>query len=67
MKQIVGITHALRLRYIDLLEKMPIKKGIIYIKLTNAPLMVEGNAKHCTVGDRIYHGTESLMKVYARL
>ena len=46
---------------------MPIEKGIIYIKLTNAPLTVEYNAKHSTNGYQIYHGTESLVKVNARL
>ena len=46
---------------------MSIKKGIIYIKLANAPLMVECNAKHSTDSDRIYHGTKSLMKVNAQL
>ena len=67
MMQIIGVGHALRLRYIDLLRKMPIEKDIIYIKLANSPLMVEGNGKHSTDGDRIYHGIESLMKVNALL
>ena len=44
---------------------MPIEKVIIYIKLTKSALAIEGNAKHSTDGDEIYHGTESLMKVNA--
>ena len=31
------------------------------------PLSIEGNAKHSTDGDEIYHGTESLVKVNDRL
>ena len=46
---------------------MPIEKGIIYIKLVNAPLTVEGNAKHNTYSDWIYHRTESLVKFNAQL
>ena len=46
---------------------MPIEKDITYIKLANAPLTVEGNAKHSTDGDRIYHRTESLVKANAWL
>ena len=46
---------------------MPIEKGIMYIKLVNFPLAIECNAKHHKDGDGIYHGTESLMKVNARL
>ena len=55
------------MRHIDLLRKMSIEKGIIYIKLVNAPLTVECNAKHIMDSDRIYHWTKSLMKVNARL
>ena len=46
---------------------MPIEKDIIYIKLAKSPLAIEGNAKHSTDDDRIYHGTGSLVKVNARL
>ena len=46
---------------------MPIKKDIIYIKLANSPLAIEYNAKHSTDSDEIYHGTESLVKVNAKL
>ena len=46
---------------------MPIEKGIIYIKLANSLLAIECNAKHNTDGDGIYHGTESLVKLNARL
>ena len=67
MVQIIGVAHALRLHHIDLLHKMPIEKGIIYIKLANSPLAIECNAKHGTNGDVIYYGTESLVKVNARL
>ena len=63
MMWIIGVTHALRLRHIDLLRKMPIEKGIIYIELVNSPLAIECNAKHSTDGDVIYYGTESLVKV----
>ena len=42
---------------------MPIEKDIIYIKLTNSPLVIECNAKHNTDSDGIYHETESLVKV----
>ena len=67
MMKIIGVSHALRLRDIDLLHKMSIEKGIIYIKLANSPLAIECNAKHSTNVDGIYHGTESLMKVNAWL
>ena len=68
MMQIIGVAHALRLCHIDLLRKIPIEKdNIIYIKLKKTPLTVEGNAKHSKDGGRIYHGTESLLKVNARL
>ena len=63
---IIGVSHALRLRYIDLLRKMLIEEGID-IKLANAPLAIECNAKHSTNGDGIYHGTESLVKINVRL
>ena len=46
---------------------MPIEKGIVDIKLVNSPLANECNAKHNTNSDEIYHGTESLMKINARL
>ena len=61
------MSHALRLRHIDLLRKMPIEKDIIYIKLTNSPLVIECNANHSMDDDGIYHGIESLMKFNARL
>ena len=61
MMRIIGIAHALQLCH------MPIKKDIIYIKLANAPLKVNCNAKHSTNGDQIYHEIESLMKVNAWL
>ena len=67
MVQIIDVAHALRLRHIDLLRKMPIEKGIIYIKLANSPLAIEGNSKHSMNGDVIYYGTESLVKVNAQL
>ena len=51
------MSHALRLRHIDLLRKMSIEKDIIYIKLANFPLVIECNAKHSTDCDEIYHGT----------
>ena len=34
------VSHALRLRHIDLLCKMTIEKDIIYIKLENSPLAI---------------------------
>ena len=63
MMRIIGVAHALRQCHIDLFGKMPIEKVIIYIKLANAPLTVEGNDKHSTNDDQIYHWTESLVKV----
>ena len=63
MMQIMGVLPALQLRYIDLLHKMPIKKGIVDIKLVNSLLAIECNAKHITDSDRIYHRTESLVKI----
>ena len=67
MKQIINITHALRLCHIDLLREMPIEKDISYIKLAKAPLAIEGNVKHSTDDDRIYHENESLVKVNTQL
>ena len=46
---------------------MPIEKDNIYIKLAKSPLVIKGNPKHSTNGDGIYHQTESLVKVNARL
>ena len=46
---------------------MPIENDIVDIKLANSPLASECNAKYNMDGDRIYHGTESLMKINARL
>ena len=65
MMQIISVAHALRLRRIDLLREIPVEKGIIYIELVKSPLAIEGNSKHGTDGDGIYHGTESLKKVNA--
>ena len=67
MMQVIGVSHALRLRHIDLLRKMPIEKSIIYIKLAKSSHAIEGNAKHNTDDDGIYRGTESLVKINARL
>ena len=67
MMWIISIAHALQLCHIDLLREMPIQNGIIYIKLAKSPLAIEGNAKHSTDGDGIYHGTESLVKVNTQL
>ena len=67
MIRIIGVSHAMRLRHIDFLRKTPIEKDIIYIKLANSPLVIECNAIHSTNSDGIYHGTESLVKVNARL
>ena len=64
---IISVVHALWLRYIDLLLEMAIKKDIIDIKLEKPLLAIEGNAKHSTDNDGIYHRTKSLMKVNARL
>ena len=65
MMRIISVVRALRLRHIDLLLEMPIKKDIIYMKLAKSSLLIEGNAKHSMDVDGIYHGTESLMKVNA--
>ena len=61
------MSHALRLFHINLLRKIPIEKGIIYIKLANSPLALECNVKHNMDDDGIYHETESLVKVNAQL
>ena len=66
MMWIIGVSHSLRLRLIDLLRKMPIE-GIIDIKLANSPLAIECNAKHSTDGDGIYYEIENLVKVDTRL
>ena len=65
--RIIGVVHALRLRHVELLREMPLEKDIIYIKLAKSPLAIEGNAKHNTDYDGIYHGTESLVKVNVQL
>ena len=67
MMQIISVAHTLRLCHIDLFHKMPIEKGIIHIKLENSPPTIECNVKHNTDDDEIYHGTEHLVKVNARL
>ena len=67
MMQLIGVAHALWLHHIDLLRKIPIEKGIIDIKLANASLNVEGNAKHSTDNDQIYHEIENLLKISVRL
>ena len=61
--QIIGVAHVLRLHHVDLLREMPLKKDIIYIKLAKSPLAIEGNAKHNTDYDGIYHETENFVKV----
>ena len=63
MMWILGIAHTLRLFHKDLLDEMPVEKGVINIKLTKALLAMECNAEHGTDGDVIYHGTESLVKI----
>ena len=65
--RIISVAHALRLRHINLIREMPIEKDNFNIKLAKSPLAIEGNAKHSTDGDEIYHGTESLVKVNGRL
>ena len=65
MMRIIGVSHALWLRYIDLLYKMSIEKDIIDIKLVNSSLAIECNAKHNTNGDGIYHKNKILMKINA--
>ena len=42
---------------------MPIEKCIVDIKLVNAPLAIECNAKHSIDRDEIYHGIERLVKI----
>ena len=66
MMRIMGASHALQLRHIDLFCKILIEKGIVDINLANSSLVIEYNAKHSTNDDRIYHGTESLVKINAR-
>ena len=63
MMWILGVAHTLQLCHKDLLDEMSIKKGVIDIKLTKAPLVMECNFDHGTDGDVIYHGTESLVKI----
>ena len=46
---------------------MPIEKCIIHITLANFLLAIECNAKHSIDSVGIYHGTESLVRVNARL
>ena len=48
MMWIIDFAHALQLCHIDLIRKIPIEKGIIYIKLANAQLTAECNAKNST-------------------
>ena len=67
MIRIINVVHTLQLRHIDLFREMPIEKEIIYIKLVKSPLSIEGNANHGMDSDEIYHRTESLVKVIARL
>ena len=67
MLRIISVAHALQLHHIDLIREMPIKEGIIDIKLPKSPLAIEGNAKHSTNGDEIYHRTKSLLKFNAQL
>ena len=67
MMWILGVVHTLRLRHIDLLGEMPVKKGIINIKLAKAPLAMKCNAEHITNSGGIDHGIESLMKINTRL
>ena len=65
MMRINEVVHALRLLHIDLICEMPIKKGILHIKLEKPQLVTEGNTKNSTNGDRIYDGIESLVKSMA--
>ena len=67
MMQIISVSLALQLRHIDILHKIHIEEGIIYIKLENSPLAIELKTKHRTNGDGIYHRTKSLMKFNTRL
>ena len=67
MMWILGVAYTLRLRHIDLLDEMPVKIGIINIKLAKAALAMECNVKRNTDGDGIDHGTESLLKINTRL
>ena len=61
------LAHTQRLRHIDLLGEMPIKKDVIDIKLDKAPLAMECNVENSIDGEGIYHGTESLVKINIRL
>ena len=45
MMRVIGVSYAMRLRHIDLFQKMPIKKDIIDIKLANSLLAIKCNAK----------------------
>ena len=62
MMWILG-AHTLRLLHIDLLDEMPVEKGVINIKLAKVPLEMECNAKHNTDNDGIDHRIESLVKI----
>ena len=59
--------HTLRLHHIDLLDEMPIEKGVINIKLVKASLAMECNAEYSMDGDGIDHETESLVNINTRL
>ena len=63
MMWILGVTHTLRMRHIDLLGEMPVEKSVINIKLVKAPLAMEYNAEHSIDGDKIDHETFSLLKI----
>ena len=63
MMWILGVAHTLRLHHMDLLGEMPVEKDVINIKSAIAPLAMKCNAKHITNGDRIDHGTKSLVKI----
>ena len=63
MMQIMDVSYALLLRHIDLLRKMPIENDIVDVKLVNSLLVNECNAKYSTDGAKIYHRTESLVKI----
>ena len=67
MMWILSVAHTLGLCHIDLLVEIPVQKGVINIKLENAPLAMECNVEHNMDGDEIYHGTESLVKINTRL
>ena len=67
MMWILGVTHTLRLRHIDLLGEMLVEKGVIDIKLAKAPLVMKCNAEPSTDDDGIYHKIENLMKINTQL